>query len=54
MTLPSKAMKKILTEHMHFDSEYNLGNAYFKTQAWGTRDFTLRTSGSVVTWKFGS
>ena len=27
--------EKILTEHMHFDSEYNLGNAYFKTQAWG-------------------
>ena len=34
-TLAIEGYENILSEHMHFESEYNLGNAYFKTQSWG-------------------
>ena len=40
-TLAIEGYENILSEHMHFESEYNLGNAYFKTQVVGTCDFTL-------------
>ena len=29
------AYESILAEHMHFDSEYNLGNAHYKLEQWG-------------------